>query len=93
MPNASGKKRISLGKILFFIGVTGIVISLALIFSGIFYGNNVSHVGYLCLSIGGFIGIVVSFISIVAGAAGWYLESFADKIRANKREAGDSQPQ
>jgi hypothetical protein len=78
------------GKILLCIGMAGTVISLVLLFIGIFCVNNQDS-GYLWLSIVGFIMIGVSFILTAVGAIGLYLESVVDSIRARNRDAGDSQ--
>ena len=91
MANMSGNKIMGFGKILLFVGIAGILISMALIFVGIFYVSADGHTGYFWLSIVGFIGIGISFILIVLGAAGWFLESFANKERGNKYIKDDSQ--
>ena len=92
MASMSGNKIMSFGKLLLFVGMAGILISMVLIFVGIFYVSADGHAGYFWLSIVGFIGIGVSFIIIVAGAAGWFLESFVDKDRVNKYLKDDLQP-
>ena|GEM_PF-4859426 len=82
----------SFGKILFGIGIAGVLISLALVFCGIVYVNSTGTAGYFWLSIIGFILMGVSLIIIVVGAAGWFLESFADRTRLSKRGTDDLPP-
>jgi hypothetical protein len=91
MADTSGKKTLSLGKILLCIGIAGTVLSLVLLFIGIFSANNIDDSGYVWLSIVGFIVIGVSFIITAAGAIAWYLESVADRIRARNRDASSLQ--
>jgi hypothetical protein len=83
--------KVNLGKILLFVGLAGTVISLVLVFIGVFSVNNIDDSGYLWLSIVGFIVLGVSFILTAAGTIMWYLESVVDRIRARNRDAGDSQ--
>ena len=86
--NVNGNKQMSLGKIIFYIGIAGIFISLVLLIIGTYEIDNLV-LGRL--SVVGLIGIPVSFILAVAGAISWYLEPFVARIRARNCKAGGSQ--
>ena len=80
-------EKMSLGKIIFCVGMAGIVISLVLLIIGTYEIDNLV-LRWLCIIV--FIGIPISFILAVAGAISWYLEPFVDRIRARNRKSGDS---
>ena len=93
MSDAGGNRKISIGKVTFFVGIAGIGISLLLVSVGVLLSHGIDNPDYMWLSIAGTIGIPVCFIVAVAGAISWYLEPYVARTRAGRRKDNNPQSQ